>query len=116
MKVTMTVCTLLLVASIALVGCGGGASETKPIADVAAEAQSMDAKQLEGMVAKYQKAIESKEADLMKIKDKLKDIPVKDLLGDEAKAIKGDISEVTSSMKALSERLSVYAKELKNQA
>ncbi|MFT7538684.1 MAG: hypothetical protein ACI9F2_000835 [Lysobacterales bacterium] len=68
------------------------------------------------MVAKYNKALEYKASEVDALKAKLKEIPMKELLVEEAKSIKNDVTEVTTSIKALTERLNAYAAALKAQA
>jgi len=102
----------VILVSFILAGCAGGVNENKPIAEVRTEAESMTANQLQAMVDKYKKVIESKKAELRKLNEKLRAIPVTELLGDEAKAIKGGIEAVAKSIRAFGERLNVYAREL----
>ena len=106
----------IVVLCFSIVGCSGGVSEDKPIAEVAKEAETLSADQLEAKVASYQKAIEAKKGDIDKIKAEVAKIAVKDMLGDKAKSLKNDLSDVSKSMKALSERMNVYAKELSKKA
>ncbi len=101
-----------ILASLVLAGCGG-VSEDKPLAEVRTEAQAMTVKDIQAIVDKYKSAIESKKAKLIKFKDELSKIPVSELMSDQAKAIKGDIDEVAKSIRALSDRLNVYARELR---
>ena len=72
-KIVMMLLPVML-AGVLLAGCGGGVSEDKPIAEVKAEAQAMAVPQIEGMVASYKKAIESKKAQLVKLREKIKTI------------------------------------------
>jgi len=102
----------IALACLILAGCGGGASEDKPISEIKTEAESMSAQQLNDMVAKYQKAIESKKAEWEALQEKLKSIPVAQMLGEEAKKLKSDISNITQSVRALTERLNTYKNEL----
>ena len=100
--------------SFILSGCGGGVSEDKPISEVKTEAQAMSVDQLKAIVAKYQAAIESKKAEIEKIKQEIQKIPIADMLGEEAKKLKGDIQNITNSIRALTERLNAYSRELRN--
>ena len=104
----------IVLMSFVLTGCGGGVSEDKPIAEVKTEAQAMSVDQLKATVNKYQAAIDSKKAEISKITEKLKKIPVAEMLGDEAKKLKGDIQDVNNSVRALSARLSIYSQELRS--
>ncbi len=103
----------VVLVSLVLAGCAGGVNENKPIAQVQTEAKSMNANKLQAMVDQYKKVMEAKKTELKKLNEKLKAVPVTELLGDEAKVIKGDIEAVAKSIRALGERLNVYARELK---
>ncbi len=110
----MKIIASILICAVLLAGCsGGGVDETKPVDQIKQEAQAMDAAKLEAVANKYKAAIEAKKGEISKLQGKIKDIPVKELLGDEAKKLKGDVSEISSSVKALSERMNVYLSELK---
>ncbi|MFH1837167.1 MAG: hypothetical protein ABH862_03535 [Candidatus Omnitrophota bacterium] len=104
-------CSLILVIAIAAfmaAGCGSGVSEDKPIADVKKEAQQMNAGQLEGIIAKYKKAIEAKKAELQKLQKQLKAIPAAQMMGEKAVAIRKDMENAARSIKALTERIRAY--------
>jgi len=102
--------------SLALTGCGGGANETKPIAEVRTEAQGMSLDQLKATVSKYQAAIQSKRTEFTQLTEALKKIPIAEMLGDEAKSLKTDIQNVTTSIRALTDRLNIYAQELRSKS
>lgn len=104
--------TVVALASLMLAGCSGGVSENKPISEVKEEAQEMAIDQLKSVVAKYQKALESKKTEIKALKEKLKKIPVVEILGEEAKKIKTDTGDIVTSMKALKARLNIYLREL----
>ena len=103
---------VVIVASLMLAGCSGGVSEGKPRSEVKEEAQKMAIDQLKSVVAKYQKALESKKTEINALKEKLKEIPVVEMLGDEAKKIKTEITSVTKSINALTQRLKVYSQAI----
>jgi outer membrane murein-binding lipoprotein Lpp len=112
MKKVAGIVAAFVAASVFVAGCGSTASETKPIAEVQSEAKTMSASQLEKMVNTYKAAIDAKQVQVKALQDKIKTIPVTQLLGDEARAIKDDVSKLTSSVQALTERMNVYVKEL----
>ncbi|MFA6635834.1 MAG: hypothetical protein WCV56_01800 [Candidatus Omnitrophota bacterium] len=103
---------LLAAACMFIAGCGNTASETKPIAEVQSEAKTMTGPQLEKMVNTYKAALETKEVQLKALQEKIKKIPVTQLLGDEARAIKEDVSKLAGSAQALTERMNIYLREL----
>lgn len=105
----------LIVAAL-LTGCGsGGVDESKPIDQVAAEAAEMGQAELQKMVDKYEAAIADKMAEIDVLKEKVKEIPLTEMMGEDAKALKDDISSITESVNSLKDRLTVYAKELSAQ-
>ena len=96
-----------------LTGCGGsGIDENKPADQVAADAAKMSQAELQKMVSKYEAAIAEKSKEIEALTAKIKEIPLTELMGDKAKALKGDISQVTASLGKLKDQMAVYAKEL----
>ena len=112
MKKLFAVLFVVFVGVAVLAGCGSGVSEDKPIAQVEQEAQTMDEAKLQSMVDKYKAAIEAKKSDIQKLQAQLKEIPMTELMGDKAKALKADIQDITDSVNALTKRMQVYASEL----
>lgn len=104
----------LLIAMLCLVGCGGGGADTEvPVAEVKQESGNMSVDDLKSKVAEYESAIQSKLADLEPIKEKLKAIPMTEMMGEEAKALQADILAISEDVNALKERLQVYYDALK---
>ncbi len=99
---------LLVMCSVTITSCGKKADETKPISEVKAEAAKMDAAQLRAKAIEYKDAIVAKKGELDKLAAKLKEIPVAEIMGDEAKGLKADIENLEKSMSALKERFDVY--------
>ncbi len=104
---------LLICSSMGLVGCGNGVDENKPMNEVQAESKEMDADALRDTAMAYKDAIQDKMQDVDKITAKLKEIPVTEMLGEEAKSLKGEIDQLTKSVDALKQRLNVYLQRLK---
>jgi hypothetical protein len=111
--VVMTLC-LLAACVLAVNGCGKKADETKPMSEVQAEAEKMDVSQLKSKAAAYKDAIVAKKAEMEKLATRLKEIPVTEMLGEKAKALKAQIEKVTGSLSALKERFGVYYQKLKD--
>ncbi len=108
-------CCLIALCLFAILGCGKKADENKPISEVKAEAEKMDTDGLRAMAMVYQKAIAAKNGEVEKLTAKLKDIPVTEMLGDEAKELKTDLDDLNKSISALKERFEVYYQKLKEQ-
>jgi len=104
---------LSAVVMLMLGGCGSKADENKPMSDVKAEAETMSIEKLKATALAYKNAIEAKKPELEKITAKLKEIPLADALGKEAKSLKSDIEELGGSIRALTERFDVYYGKLK---
>ena len=94
-------------------GCGKKADESKPIADVQAEAAKMNVEQLKAKAMAYKDALVAKTAEIEKVAAKLKEIPVTEQLGAEAKALQADIENLNKSLAALTERFQIYYNKLK---
>ena len=102
----------LMVLSV-LAGCGGsGIDENKPVDQVAAEAAQMSQAELQKMVDKYQSAIADKSKEVEALKEKLQQIPISDLMSDEARKLKGEASDVMDSLDKLKAQLSACTREL----
>jgi predicted small lipoprotein YifL len=109
-----TVLSLILALSVlCLFGCGKKADESKPISEVKAEAEKMSVEDLKAMAMKYKDAIVAKKAGVEKMTAKLKEIPVTQMLGEEAKKLQVDIDNLGKSLSALKERFQVYYDQLK---
>lgn len=89
------------------------ADEKKPISEVRAEAEKMNIEQLRAMALKYKEAIAAKKADVEKIAAELKEIPITEMLGEEAKKLKADIDNLNKSVSALKERFKIYYNKVK---
>jgi hypothetical protein len=107
-------CCLIALCLFAILGCGKKADENKPISEVKAEAEKMDTDGLRAMAMVYQKAIAAKNSEVEKLTAKLKDIPVTEMMGNEAKELKADIDNLNKSISALKERFEVYYQNLKD--
>jgi hypothetical protein len=104
---------LLALCPFAILGCGKKADEDKPLSEVKTEAEKMDTDGLREMALAYKEAVEAKKSEIEKLTVKLKDIPVTEMLGAEAKALKADIENLNKSISALKERYEVYYQKLK---
>ena len=110
---TITFYCVLGVCLFWLVGCGETADENKPISEVKAEADGMSADKLKSMAMKYKDAMLTKKEEVKKLAAKLKEIPITEVLGSEAKGLKTEIDSLNKSMSALKERFEVYYQKLK---
>lgn len=109
----ITLCALLVVSLFAFTGCGKKkADPNKPVDQVKAEADKMDAKQLQQMVDSYQEALNAKKVDVEKIVADLKKVPLTEMAGDKAKAFTANIDSVNKTIAALNERMKIYADKL----
>lgn len=98
---------------LGLAGCGKKADTDKSIADVQAEASKMNVEQLKAKAMEYKEAIVAKKAEIEKVAAKLKEIPIAQQLGSEAKALQTDIAELNKALADLTERFQIYYNKLK---
>ena len=108
-------CCLLILCPLAVFGCGKKADENKPLSEVTTEAEKMDTDGLRAMAMAYKEAIAAKKGDLEKLTAKLKDIPVTEMLGEEAKGLKADMENLEKSVSALQDRFKIYYDKLKEE-
>ncbi len=106
-------CSLLVLFSLAVFGCGQKADENKPMSEVKAEAEKMDNDELRTAAMSYKEAITAKKGELEKIVAKLKEMPVAEMMGEEATGVKAEIGDLNKSVVALRSRFEVYYEKLK---
>jgi hypothetical protein len=104
---------LFILSSLSLCGCGKKADTEKSIADIQAEASKMNVEQLKAKAMEYKNAIVAKKAEIEKVTAKLKEIPITQQMGAEAKALQTDIATLSKTVAALTERFQVYYNKLK---
>jgi chromosome segregation ATPase len=109
----VVLCIALAGCVLGLGGCGKKADENKPIAEVQAEAAKMNVEQLKAKAMEYKEALVAKKAEIEKVAAKLKEIPVTEQLGAEAKALQTEITNLNKSVGALTERFQIYYNKLK---
>ena len=109
----IVLCFVILVCSVAVVGCGKKADENKPISEVKTEAETMNVDQLRSIAMTYKEAILAKKGEMKKVAVQLKDLPVTKMLSDEAKSFKTEIANLNKSVSALNERFKIYLEKLK---
>lgn len=112
MKRGMVATAVLVLGAFMAAGCGSGVSGDKPVAEVKQEAKAMDSGQLQTMVDKYRKAIEAKKPQIQQLQEELSQIPVSEMMGEEAAQIKKELTDLKNSIQALTERLNIYQAEL----
>jgi hypothetical protein len=106
--------TVILFAMM-LSGCGSSVDENKPVSEVTAHAQTLDVSGLRDMAMQYKDAIMANKGEVEKLADKLKAMPATEMLGEEAKAIKNEMDDLTNSLTALQQRFQIYFDQLKSQ-
>jgi uncharacterized lipoprotein YehR (DUF1307 family) len=106
-------CVLIAACLISFTGCGKKADENKPMSKVQAEAAKMNVEQLKAKAMAYKDSIIAKKAEIDKVTEKLKAIPVTEQLSAEAKKLQDDIKNLGKSVSALTERFQVYYNKLK---
>ena len=121
--ISMRFLVLLLAGAVILGGCSkkesgtpggsGGIDLTTPISQLKEAAANMDMAALEKQAKLYMDQIVAKQADLEKVMDKFSAIPIAQKMGDEAKALQTEITDLTSSVSKLRERFQVYVDYIK---
>jgi chromosome segregation ATPase len=75
----------------------------------------MSIEKLRAKAMEYKDAIMSKKAEIDKLSSKIDEIPVTEMMGEEAKQLKSDLDDLNQSISALQERFEVYYNQLKEQ-
>lgn len=101
------------VAAGMLTGCGSSVDENKTPEEIRQEIADWDAAKIQKVIDEYSKAIEEKSAEFAAKADELKEIPLKDMLGDKAKGIQGEMAEITKSLGKLKDNMAAYVEGLK---
>ncbi len=98
-----------------LAGCVTGSSGGTPagLDQLATEAAAMGKADLQALVAKYKGLIAEKMDVASALKAQLKEIPLADMMGEKATALKQDLSETTTLISQLKDKLAVYSNALK---
>lgn len=94
-----------------LTGSGGGSSAG--LDQLAAEAATMGKADLQALVEKYKGLIAEKMGVASALKGQLKEIPLTEMMGEKATALKQELSETTSLITQLKDKLAVYSDALK---
>jgi len=85
----------------------------KPVAEVQAAADTMTVENLKATALKYKDAIVAKQAEISALAAKVKEIPITEALGEEAKKLKTDLAGLEASLKSLKDRFQVNYDTLK---
>ena len=108
--------SIVIFSMFILFGCGKNADESRPLSEVKAEAAEMNVDDLREMALLYKETIQDKLEEVNKIKNKIKEIPLKDMLGDQTKELKQELEPVIKSINDLKQRFFVYYSELKEKS
>ncbi len=93
-----------------ITGSGGGSSE---LDQLETEASAMGKADLQSMVTKYKGLISEKMDVAGALKTQLSKIPLTEMLGEKATALKGELSETTTLISQLKDKLAIYTNALK---
>ena len=112
-KKYVNVLFVLLAVMLLFAGCSKNVDENKPLSEVEAEAEKLSVDKLKSMAMEYKDAISAKKEEIEKVTGELKNIPVAEMLGNEAKELKAEIENLTKTVSALNERFQIYYQKLK---
>lgn len=104
---------LFAAAAIMLCGCGANVNENKTPEQAKTEAATMDAAALQKQVDALKAYIESKQAEIKAVSEKIAKIPLAEQMGNDAKALREEAAKIGDSVKKIQAQLSVYVEELK---
>lgn len=90
-----------------------GVDVERSVSEIQTEAKAMTVESLKATALKYKDAILAKQADVEKLAAKIKEIPLTEALGEEAKKLKADLGNLETGLKSLKDRFQVYYDALK---
>jgi predicted nucleic acid-binding Zn-ribbon protein len=99
--------------ALALFGCGEKADTTTPVAELEQEAETLTVDDLKAKASTYQELIAEKMQSLQPLQEKLKEIPLTEQMGEEARALQDDLKDLQAELGDLKDRLAVYVDALK---
>jgi hypothetical protein len=104
-----------LMAGVLFSGCVTDSTDgdSSGLTQLAAEAATMSQTDLEAMVTKYTAMISDKTALVDNLKAQLKEIPVTEMMGEKATALKSELSDTMTLISGLKDKLAVYTDALK---
>ena len=115
MKTVLRITLLVLVGAFlfGFVGCGKSVDENKPVSEIKAESEQMNVAALRDMAMAYKEKIVAQKDEIEKIAAKVKEIPIANMLDEEAKKLQTDIKNLNASISNLKERFGIYYNKLK---
>ena len=87
--------------------------EVEAMTEVEAEVEKVDVDQLRSKALDYKKQIMAKQAEIDKVTEKIKAIPMTEVMGDEAKKLKGEADQLNKALQELTSQFKVYYDQLK---
>lgn len=100
---------MALISMAALSACTKEADALKPVEDARAEAQSMSRGALEDTARRYADAIVSKTSEYRKVEAQIKAIPLQDLMGKKATAMKVQAGALATEISNLNRLYDIYS-------
>jgi hypothetical protein len=80
----------------------------KPISELQAEAKTMNVESLKATALKYKEAILGQQDRIEALSAKIKEIPMMEALGQEAKSLKTELEDLGTTLTSLKDRFQVY--------
>lgn len=110
MKFDHFVIAILIITFIVLAGCSKKIDLHKPLDQIKKEVQMMSIVELQNTAADYANAIKAQKAELNKITDEMKSLPIREIFSDKNKAIRRRLNHIQTEATALLERYQIYVK------
>lgn len=112
MKNLAMMMALTLLAGGFLMGCGEKVDENRPVEEIRQEAAKLDAAALQKKIDAYKAAIEAKSAELKKVADEVKAIPLTEIASEKSKKLAEEVKQLTESIDKLKDGMAAYAEAL----
>ena len=104
------------VAVILFAGCGDAEPQSPPVEAPPAvetnEVVKITPTELQILVGKYEATVVDKLAELEDLKERVKEIPVGEIVDEQTEVLKGAVEDVSASLKKMSDELAGYLEDL----
>ncbi len=108
--------SLFLLVPVLLVGCGAAVEELDAGAEMAVTNETVEITELQKIVGEYEAAVVEKIAELEALKEKVREIPIGEMVDEQTKVFKGAVEEVADSLGKMMEDLAGHLDELTPEA
>jgi hypothetical protein len=111
MKRVLAAVMIVAAAGFLVTGCAKQADPNKPMDQIQKEVETMSVGDLQAYAKAYVIAVDKKKAELVRVGEKLKAVPLKDLFSEGANELRKQSGAISKEISDLTQRYGIYAKK-----